>query len=633
MSGIFGIFGRNGQPVEQRDLLAMRDAMAHWGPDGGGVWLEGCCGLGQLVLRNTPEACYERLPCWLPEQGMALTAEARIDNRDELCDLFGITAAERRTMPDSELIQRAWLVWGEDCTDRLLGDWSFAVWEPRERRLFLARDHHGNTALYVHVDRDWVHFASDKQALLALGRVPRRINELKLAQILVSWPGDGIQTIYEGIQRLPPAHVLTVTPDRQHQRRYWRLEDTPEVRFARDEDYVEGLREVFTEAVRCRLRSHRPVAATLSGGLDSGSVCAVAASLLGDQGRRLPTFSHVPAHDVSNTVGRLRFGDETPYIRATAEQAGNIDVNLLRSEAVSPLAAIRRSLAVHDTPMHAAGNHYWIQDILQTAQARGAGTLLTGQGGNATISWIGKPWLAPGTAPESLNNIRLRLKHDLLLPLLPVPILRMLLRLRGSGPRTDWSGTAIHPDFARRLDLGGLLAASDNGPLASLLRRREPKRMRWAIIGPGQSEGGAIWAESGAAHALEVRDPTTDKRVMAYTLGVPNRLYTGPAGMDRYLLRQAMHGLLPPLVVDTPRRGRQSADLVARLLTEQPEVERMLDQMRTSLPANTYLNVPRMAEVWRNCLESPQDPRQTHHAVTILTRGAMAGLFLDQQVI
>ena len=169
MSGIFGLVNLNGEPVTTAALSAMQHAMAFWGPDGGEQWCEDAAGLGQLRLHDTPESRSEQLPRWFPDYKLAFTAEARIDNRDELCERFGIAPAQRPHTPDSVLILRAYLHWGEACPERLVGDWSFAVWHPAERRLFLARDHYGVTALYYYQDAERFAFASSRKALYALG--------------------------------------------------------------------------------------------------------------------------------------------------------------------------------------------------------------------------------------------------------------------------------------------------------------------------------------------------------------------------------------------------------------------------------------------------------------------------------
>lgn len=621
MSGIFGLIHDAGEAASLARLQKMQSAMAHWGPDGGGLWRDDHCALGQRLLYNTPEAVHERLPRWVPEARLAITAEARIDNRDELCDHFAIPRAERPTTPDSDLILRAYLKWGEASPEHLLGDWSFAIWHPDARKLFLARDHHGNTSLCYWRQGEQFAFASAPQALHAIG-APRRLNELYLAQVLISWPAyHGPQTIDLDIQRLPPAHALTLTPQGTCIWRYWRLEDTPELRLPRREDYVQGFLEVYDEAVRCRLRSYRPVGVTLSGGLDSGSVTALAARELARQGQRLTAFTAVPRYDTTRTVGPKRFGDETEYAAATAAFCGNVDHVLLDSAQVTPMTGIHRTLAIMPEPAHAASNYFWITDLLEQARAAGLGTLLTGQGGNATVSWTGAPELRSRLAAFRQGGWKAGIRHNL-----PLSLLRPLMRLRAPGQ--DWSGAAIHPDFARRMALSARRLAAIGQDVTLQDSWRGPRDKRYAIIQPGARRVGDLWAQRGAAAGLEVRDPTLDQRVMAYTLAVPDAVFDAEDGMDRWLMRQTMTGWLPDAVRLNARRGRQSADLAGRLLASAAEVEAALAVVESS-PANDYLEVAKMRRAWAD-VQQDVTALSTHRAGAILLRGLMAGLFLNR---
>ena len=620
MSGIFGLLDFEPQASPAAGLARMDQAMAAWGPDGGGTWHDPWCGLGQRLLYNTPEALHERMPRWVEEAGLAFTVEARLDNREELCGLLGIPSSDRPTTPDGDLALGAYLRWGEACPDRLLGDWSLAAWHPRERRLFLARDHHGNTGLRYWGRGTSLAFASDARALHAVG-APRRLNELYLAQVLVSWTAwQGPQTIDLDIHRLPPAHAMVVTPEGTRTWRYWRLEDAPELRLSRRQDYVEGLREVYGEAVRCRLRSHRPVGVTLSGGLDSGSVAALAARELARQGRRLAAFTSVPVHDTAGTVGPNRFGDETALASATATSCGNVDHHLVDCARVTPLEGIRRALKVQSEPAHAAANLYWLGELLDQARGHGVGTLLTGQGGNASVSWIGAPALR-----SPLGAFRLAGWKEGLRLLLPSWLARAWLSLRASAE--DWSGSSLHPDFARRLRLAELRARAVGRSLTHPSSRRSPRDRRLAILGPGASPLGEVWAGLGAACGLEVRDPTVDRRVLEWTLGVPDSVFDGPDGADRWLIREAMEGLLPDPVRLCRRRGRQAADLAGRLMASAAEVEAALAEVDAA-PANRYLEVEKLRRAWDE-VRGAATPLSTHRAVTILLRGLMAGIFLN----
>jgi asparagine synthase (glutamine-hydrolysing) len=642
MSGICGIFYLDGQPATRENLAAMMAAMSYWGPDGSGVWREGPVGLGHLLLHNTPESLHEHLPHRDEVADLVITAHARIDNREELIAALGVLPPEHPALPDSALILKAYEKWGEDCPDRLLGDWCFAIWDARNRKLFLARDQHGTTGLYFHANARFFAFASSFKGMLALPEVPRRLNELRIAQILVSWAEEGQATCYLDIRRLPPAHALTVTPAGTRVRRYWHLEATPPLRLGSDEQYVEAFRDLYAEAVRCRLRSLRPVGVMLSGGLDSGSVAALAARELLAQGQRLPAFSSVPFYDTAGLVKPYQFGDERPFIEATRRQAGNLEVTYSRAEQVSPLEGIRRALILHDEPGHAAANYYWMVALLEKARARDIGALLTGQGGNATVSWEAPGYLAALARGGHWQTLRKELiawksvhqrplwrafAGQVLKPLL-APWLSCRYRLfpHGQAPWADYA--AIHPQFARRLRLLEQMGEREHDPTfpRSYPPNLNSRESRYEIILPGASLLGCVWQELGAGFGMEVRDPTLDKRLLEFCLAIPDDQHFRN-GWNRWLLRRALEGLLPPTVLGNTRRGVQAADIGWRLRDSWQEVGIALEKLEKSPLASNYLTIDKMKNILYK-LQNRIDQSITWQCGTILLRGLMVGLFL-----
>jgi asparagine synthase (glutamine-hydrolysing) len=549
-------------------------------------------------------------------EGFAFTAAARLDNRDELIRELGVSGNDAARASDSHLVLAAYRRFRERAPGHLLGDWCFAAWHSRVRRLFLARDQFGNTALYYHAGARIFAFAASQQALLALGCVPSELDELYLAQYLISWPAyHGERTSRQAIRRLPPAHTLTLTPEHCQTRLYWQMNDIAELRLSGRADYADAFRTHFDQAVRVRLRANGQIGSDLSSGLDSGSVAATAASMLAQQGQRLRAFTWVPAADPSSFVG-ARIGDEGPLAQLTAAKAGNIDLHPHSCDQVTPIAGIRRALDIYGEPVHAAGNMFWLLGLRQAAQRSGCQVLLTGQLGNAGASWRGdvrsQPWRYQ-LKELGLNGFARNWVRDAV----PGRIRPALARSR-LDPQW-YRASAIHPELARRLDLANR-RAEDPDQIS-----RSPLDQRLALLKPGRTIGGAVQAALGARFGLDIRDPTGDTRLLSFVLSVPDWVFIDPAtGTDRWLVRTAMADRLPGEVRLNRRRGLQASDLVYRLRRTPNEVQAALDELDNG-PAAAYVDVGYMREVWQN-IQHNDTPDAQRQAQTILTRGIMAGL-------
>lgn len=622
MSGVFGIFNRQGGAVARPQLETMKRAMLKWGTDGGNMLIDGPVGMGQMRLFSTPEAIYEKMPIIDKARGIVFTAAGRVDNREGLNAECGMRGGEVSEISDGELMLHAYLKWGEDSPARIYGDWAFAAYNQKERRLFLARDHHGITSLYYYANSHIFAFSSSRNALLALNLAPNEIDELYLAQVLVSWFAyHSERTIHSAVKRLTPGHSITIMPERIDIRRYCRLEDTPELRLPKRGDYVDAFRNVFDEAVRCRLRAIGGIAVTLSGGLDSGSVAATAARFLKIKRQRLAAFTSVPVSDTRKYTGK-HFGDELPFAHATAKHTENVDVCAIRADGINPIQAIRLAILLHNEPGHGTSNYFWLLELMKMVHDKGYRTLLTGQHGNIGISWRGDVFSQ--TIGFQLRTLGWKKwTKDVVKRCSPAMMLKLYRKMQNQKIGA-WRSSAINHDFADRLNLFELMQGTHDAFFLTL----SPYRQRCHLLRPGRCIGGAWWAEHGAAYGLEVRDPTADARVLAFTLSVPDRIFMDPeTGMDRWLIREAMKGRMPDEVRLNRERGLQSADLVLRLRACAGEVDTALDELARG-PAAAYVNVPYMREVWQ-MIRTEDTPEVHRKAVTILTRGIMAGLWVN----
>ena len=349
MSAIVGIYFLDGRAADHNTINQMLERVKHRGPDRAGVWCEGSVGLGHRMLLTTSESLHEKAPLVNKSGDIVLTADARIDNRDELINALGLGQSPSREMSDSELIVAAYERWGERCPERLLGDFAFAICDKRRRSLFCARDHFGVKQFYYYYSGRAFVFASEIKAIFSLPEVPQQVNEPRIADYLVHvLEGfDKSITFYKEIFRLPPSHSITCDGKGVSTRLYWSLDPNYEVRYSSDEEYAEKFLDLFTHSVRCRLRSAFPGGSMLSGGLDSSSIVCVARKLLEQNGGgRLYTFSAI-SEDAS-TCG------ETPYIYSVLRNGG-LHSHTVRSNQLSHFVAdLERFAWMEDDPFGAA---------------------------------------------------------------------------------------------------------------------------------------------------------------------------------------------------------------------------------------------------------------------------------------
>ncbi|MFC1628298.1 asparagine synthase (glutamine-hydrolyzing) [Gemmatimonadota bacterium] len=277
MSGIAGIWYRDGRPVDPGILSRMSEALAHRGPDADGMWIEGSVGMCSRLFRITPESARETQPV-VHESGVVIVFDGRLDNREELLSDLGRTLESATDLPDPELVMDIWLSRGEAAFSMIKGDFAFAIFDPRRPMLLLVRDRFGIKPLYYHRSGDMIYFASEIKAILACPGISTRPDEVYLSRHLLrrnreeTWE----RTFFEGMVSLPPSHFRTFLPEKSEQTRYWDLPDGPPIILGSHEEYVSAFRELFEQAVKRRIRTIHPVAVSISGGLDSTSVFSMA---------------------------------------------------------------------------------------------------------------------------------------------------------------------------------------------------------------------------------------------------------------------------------------------------------------------------------------------------------------------
>jgi asparagine synthase (glutamine-hydrolysing) len=555
VSGVCGIVNLDGAPVEAKVLRKMAEAAAHRGPDAIRYWSNGAAGLANLALNITPESMREQQPLVDLRGDLVLTADARVDNRDELIRTLTAKGYLQDSDPtDAEIILASYRCWGEACPIHIIGDFAFVIWDATRKRLFAAREPQGTRALYYRLESRRVLFATEVKQILAAPNVPARIFEpavgtfLSLIDPLPEW------TYYQGINQLPPGHALTVDSGKHRVWRYWDIDPDFRIEYRDENQYAEHFVEIFKEAVRCRLRSAKPVGIFLSGGLDSGSVASTAGWLL----QRGVAADHPEFRAYSWAFEEFPQSDERHISDRIVHHYG-LPVTYIPADSAWPLKDYPSHGPDQDDP-YLPFYRVLADRTLEKARAEGMGWMLTGglgdmMVGSAIFDYLDQLWEGHWLrlwgelrAHGQLWGVR---RRTLVTSYMAQPLedylwsqgraswLRHALHrvLRRRQPYPEW----IQPQFARRIDLADL--AYQNMPQAPVTGFARYKRYH-AAFSSGSTQDLIGWERSNARFGLGDADPFSDRRLVSFVLAMPQRMLTR-GGELKLLLRQSMRGIMP----------------------------------------------------------------------------------------
>jgi asparagine synthase (glutamine-hydrolysing) len=545
MSAILAVFDRKGQAVAEDVVTVMLAATSERAVDGQACWFGEHAAVAHQHMWITPEEVGERQPLWETAGKRILAADARLDNRADLLKALDREAGEAQLISDAHLILMAYRRWGTDCVKRLLGSFAFVIWDAEGRQLFAARDALGSRGLAYYVDEKRCVVGSEIRQILAHPKIEARTNEGKIGDFLIGVQHHQEETLYEDIFHCPPAHCLLVKANSVRIWRYWEFDPGKRIRYGDDQAYADHFLELLTEAVRCRLRAAGPVGISLSGGLDSTTVAAVASVLLPEMGlpqERLFSFS--------NVFDELRRCDERPFIQAVVDRY-DVEATYIPSDGMWPLRDMERWPVYRDfiwfNPYPRLGF-----SVMEAAQQKGCRVLLSGSFGDHLYAGDAA-WAAGMMADLRLGQLaevvlkersHINLKRDIvnngLRQMIPHRMRMMANELRG----TKAYHRSIHPDLIER---------------AQLADRVVPNQARRPQFGPDQwhrycslvlnavaedeSSAAAAYNRYGLEHAM----PYWDRRLIEYVLMIPaDKLGRPPR--DRSIVRDATMQLLPKQV-------------------------------------------------------------------------------------
>lgn len=528
MCGIAGIFHLDGRPAQAEPLHRMCEALAHRGPDGEAVIVDGPMGLGHRRLAIIDLSPAAGQPMAGDDGRTWITYNGEIYNFKELRAQYAAEGDRFCSQSDTEVLLHAYAREGLKCVHRLNGIFAFGLWDGRARRLVLARDRFGVKPLYYRIEPDRLIFASEIKAILAVMKGERRVCLEALNEYFTFQNVFSNLTLFDGIRILLPGHFLVVENGQIATRPYWDLVFSPE---EEDESkLVHRVREAFEAAVVRQLVSDVPLGSYLSGGMDSASIVAVASRWI----QRLATFTG--GFDLSSVSGLEQAFDERADAERVASTFGTEHYEMVLHAGDMAWALPRLVWHLEDLRVGMSYQNYYIARLA----SRFVKVVLAGVGGDEVFA--GYPWRY-GPIADCWDEEEFEERYY-----------QTWCRLVPDQERSKF----LTLEVSRQVDLSApresfravLLPAKGWHPLDKALYFDTKTFLHGLLV---------VEDKLAMAHALEARVPFLDHELVSVACRIPARYkLVGESG--KVILKRALADLLPQPILSKLKQGFSPPD-------------------------------------------------------------------------
>jgi len=580
-----GICGFSGAPDDER-LSRMVGSLVHRGPDDEGRYVDEAVSLAMRRL-SVIDVAGGHQPIWNETRTVCVVMNGEIYNFQALRERLIAQGHRFTTRCDTEVLAHLYEEYGESCVEHLRGMFAFAIWDCEKQVLMLARDRLGIKPLFYAEQAGRLWFASEIKALLA-GGVQGTMDAQALMQFLTFLYVPSPSTIYEGIRQLPPGHTLTFARGQLRLRRYWRLQSDPEASALSGEEAEERLLAHLQETVRLHLISDVPVGVFLSGGMDSGTLVAMARAVSGGPIRTF-TIGYGPEDASYNELAAAR------------EVATRFDT-VHHEEIVTPdvVALLPRVIQAFDEPFadSSAIPNYLIAQVAR----RSVTVALAGHGGDELFG--GYPRYLGQHVGASYDRLPSGLRRGLAMAGRWIPEsarsnnwpgrVRRFLQAGGCAPDEryvrwvthlpqEWAGNLFTPEFQARAD--GEAMATAYRRLYQAWPSSDPAEQAMALDLQTYLPDDLLTLgdRTSMAHSLEVRVPFCDHVLAQFAMGLSARERFRGRRLKSFLKR-TMRAHLPPDILARPKQGfmvplarwfnHELQPLVQELLSEEAVTQR-----------------------------------------------------------
>lgn len=569
MCGIAGILSNGASaPPTPAELGAMLGQLHHRGPDGTGSYCVGEIGLAHARLSIIDLSSGDQ-PIHNEDKSVWVVFNGEIFNYIELRAVLERAGHRFYTQSDTEVIVHLYEQHGDDFVKHLNGQFAIALWDTRARRLVLARDRTGIRPLFHTTLGSRLLFASEAKALFAIGGVPRRLDPLALAEVFTFWAPIGAHSVFEGVQSLPPGHLMVVEGGKTTTTCYWDWDfPTEPIESTRSAaDYADELRALMVDAVRLQLRADVPVGAYLSGGLDSSIITSL-----------IHNFTDTPLRTFSVTFEDGEF-DESAHQKQLIDYLGtqHSQVHCTRADIA---AAFPRALWHAEAPiLRTAPTPLML--LSASVREQGYKVVLTGEGADEVFGGYDifkearvRRFMARApqstVRPQLLKRLYPYLKHS------PATSAAFAKSFFSEGiahlndpyfahiPRWNTTGRISQYFSAQMRDAtaGWSAYPAIEATLPANIRRWQPMARDQYVEAHTLMSGYLLNSQGdrmAMANSIEGRFPFLDHRVIEFANRLPPR-YKLMGLTEKYLLKRSMKGLLPESVRTRSKQPYRAPD-------------------------------------------------------------------------
>ena len=578
MSAFFGVFSPGGN-LDQVAFDQMKSAIHRDGYDELDTLIDDRIAMGHLMLRVTPESVYDKQPLKSDCGRYILTGHIRLDYRDELGDKIGLTQKQLQNTPDSLLVMKAYQKWRDKCVLHIEGDWSFVVYDKFSNTIFFAKDPTGISTLFYTVLNRGLFFSSDPSVFSKSEFFPLILNVDQFAFFSVAGLKiDKGSTLLKGLKSLQNGFTINVNSSLQEcQNQFYDLGSVSEQQVFRfDIDVAYDFKSIYLNAVKSRCRSLHEIGLFLSAGLDSMSVATISSFELKKVDRKLNTFTSVPSQNSKLTDKEKEFADESSLVKIFVGnkdnvqpgffsfddfKLSNIDLKGLRQDPFNPSVTL---------------NSFWINGILNSAKNQEVRLMMTGQMGNFTLSADG--YLVHLSMLFQFQFLKLFVEMRRYANEKGVGFLRAFLsRVVGVfkyNSRVWFKGKSLFSKefFSMKgalvldyyIENKNLFKLKSNELIPGYTSFFSNRKMRIKQLQKNLYYANVYWSNYGTAVGVDITDPTSDKRVIDFSLSISD-YYFNKNGVSKYLYKTMFADLIPNEILKNPNSMIQSFDYGDRL--------------------------------------------------------------------